>query len=100
MPTQPQDHKAKAEPFKFTVEGKSYTLPPIGEEAATSVPGGVTQDAVMYPDDNTVQMRLAYFMLEATKPKPEALEALRSLPTSEMLEVMAKWMGESSGSSD
>jgi hypothetical protein len=96
----PQDHKTKAEPFKFTVKGKSYTLPPIGEDAATSIPGGVTQDAVMYPDDATVQMRLAYFMLDATKPKPDALAALRSLPTSEMLEVMGNWMGESSGSSD
>lgn len=97
--TTPQDHK-KPDVFAFTVKGKKYVLPKITEATANKVPGGVTVDAVMYPDDGTVQMRLALFMLSAVDAKPEAMTALRSLPTDEMLEVVGNWMGESSDSSD
>lgn len=95
----PQDHK-KSDVFAFTVKGKKHVLPKITEATASKVPGGVTVDAVMYPDDGTVQMRLALFMLSAVDAKPEAMKALRSLPTDEMLEVVTNWMGESSASSD
>lgn len=95
----PADHKAKDAPFTFTVKGKSYTLP-NPHEHADQVPGGITMDAIMRPDDEMTQLRLGFAMLEAAKPDAKAIEALRSLPTSEMLEVFGRWMGESSGSSD
>ena len=98
--TAPQDHKAKDGSHKFTVKGKSYTLPPIGEDAASSIPGEITYAAIMEPDNDMVQMRLAFATLEAAKPSPAALAALKSLSTKEMLEVVGAWMGESSGSSD
>lgn len=96
----PQDRKAKATPFKFTVDGKSYTLPNVDEEVAQKVPGGITMDAVMKPDDAMAQMRLGFATLEATNPTPAAMAALRSLPTERMLEVFGRWLGESSGSSE
>lgn len=96
----PQDRQTKAGGYKFTVTGKSYTLPLIDENAASNIPGEITYAAVMSPDDDMVQMRLAFATLEAAKPTPAALAALKSLPTKEMLEVVGAWMGESSGSSD
>lgn len=96
----PQDRKSKAGPFKFTVDGKSYSLPAVDEEVAQKIPGGITMDAIMKPDDAFAQMRLGFATLEATGPTPAAMEALRSLPTERMLEVFGRWMGESSGSSE
>ena len=95
----PADHKAKDEGFSFSVKGKKYMLPPIGEEAALKVPGGVTQDAVMYPDDATKQMALAFHLIQYVGADPKSMAALRSLPTKDMLEIVGKWMGEGSGSS-
>lgn len=95
----PADHLSKDAPFTFTAGGKSYTLPNAGEHAE-QVPGGITMDAIAHPDDTMMQMRLGFAMLDAAKPTPKALEALRSLPTKAMLEVFGRWMGESSGSSD
>lgn len=109
MSTTPQD-KPKAEAaftFKAKVPGKdgkpvtkTFTLPPITTEAAGSVPGEITYAAIMSPDDDMAQLRLAFATLEAAKPAPAALAALKSLPHSEMLGVVYDWMGESSGSSD
>lgn len=96
----PADHKAKNAGHKFTVGGKTYTLPFVNEDAASNIPGKITYAAVMTPDDDMAQMRLALATLEAAKPTPAALDALQSLPTKEMLEVVGAWMGESSGSSD
>jgi hypothetical protein len=98
--TTPQDRKAKDGGHKFTVKGKSYTLPALGEDAASTIPGEITYAAIMEPTNDMVQMRLAFATLEAAKPTPAALAALKSLPTKEMLEVVGAWMGESSGSSD
>lgn len=101
MPTTPQDRKPKADaPFTFEVDGKKHTLPDVSEEAAASIPGGITYDAVMSPDDSMAQLRLGFATLEATSPKPESLAALKSLPTPKMLEVIGEWLGGSSGSSD
>jgi hypothetical protein len=110
MTTTPQDHKPKADaPFTFeaTIKNKDgkpikkrFTLPKMGEDAATDIPGEITYAAVMNPNDEMVQMRLAFASLEAARPSPAALDALRSLPTGEMLKVVGDWMGESSGSSD
>lgn len=94
----PADHKAKGDPFTFAAAGKTYTLPSATEHA-DQVPGGITMDAILRPDDEMAQIRLGFAMLEAAKPTPKAMEALRSLPTKDMLEVFGRWMGESSGSS-
>ena len=110
MPTTPQDHRPKADaPFTFeaTVPNKDgkpakkkFTLPRMGEDAATDIPGEITYAAIMHPDDEMVQMRLAFATLEAAKPTPAAMSALQSLSTGEMLKVVGDWMGESPGSSD
>lgn len=96
----PQDHKSKDGGHPFTVGGKTYKLPPVSEDAAASIPGEVTYDAIMRPDNEMAQMRLALSMLEACGPSASAKKALLSLSTKEMLEVVGSWMGESSGSSD
>jgi hypothetical protein len=98
--TTPQDHKAKTPGHRFTVKGKSFTLPPVSEDAANTIPGSITYAAIMDPEDQMAQMRLAFATLEAARPSDAALAALKSLSTKEMLEVVGEWMGESSGSSD
>ena len=97
----PGDRKPKAEAgHRFTVKGKTYTLPPISENAAESLPGEITYAVIMEPDNEMAQLRLAFASLEAAKPSEAALKALKSLPTSEMIEVVGEWMGGSSASSD
>lgn len=97
----PQDRKPKAEAgHKFTVKGKTYTLPAMSESGAETIPGEVTYAAVMEPENQMAQVRLAFASLEAAKPSEAALKALKSLPTSEMMTVVSEWMGESGGSSD
>lgn len=110
MPTTPEDHKPKADaPYSFEAvvkdkdgkpKAKRFILPRIGEDAASNLPGEITYNAVMNPDDDMAQMRLALATLEAAKPTAAALAALKSLSTDRMLEVVGEWMGESSGSSD
>lgn len=99
--TTPQDRKQKAATgHKFTVDGKSYTLPFPTESAVESVPGEITHASVMDPNDDAAQLRLAFATLEASKPSDAARKALLSLSTGQMLSVLGDWMGESSGSSD
>lgn len=96
MATTPQDHKVKADAgHKFTVKGKTYTLPAIKESSADQIPGEITYAAIMDPDDTMAQMRLAFATLEAAKPSEAAMKALKSLTTTEMLEVVGEWMGGS-----
>lgn len=97
----PQDRKPKADgSHKFTVKGKTYTLPAISENSAETIPGEITYAAVMEPENQMMQLRLAFASLEAAKPSEAAMKALKSLPTSEMLEIVGAWMGGSSDSSD
>lgn len=109
-PVAPQDHKPKAAPapHTFTVterdeDGneveKTYELPKVDEQAAAEIPGDISYDAIMNPESDMAQMRLAFATLEACKPGDELLKALRSLNTKRMLEIVGRWMGESSGSS-
>lgn len=101
MPTKaPQDHKAKDEGYSFTVGAKTYKLPNLSETAADAIPGEVTYAAVMEPDNDMAQLRLAFASLEAAKPSEAAMKALKSLPTTRMLEVVGEWMGKAGGSSD
>lgn len=96
----PQDRKTKDAGYQFTVKGKTYTLPKPDESAMSAIPGAITYAAVMSPDDQMAQMRLAFATLDAAKPTQAAKDALLSLGTDEMLEHVGAWMGESSGSSD
>lgn len=102
MPTKaPQDHKTKKdEGFAFKVGTKTYRLPQMTEKAANAVPGEVTMDAILAPEDNTAQLRLALASLKAANVSPAAMAGLRSLPTGEMLEVVLSWLGEQEGSLD
>lgn len=99
MPSQPQDHKKKSKNFTFTAEGKTYTLPDPRPHA-DKVPGGLTMDALENPDDESAQLRLGFALLRAAGPSDKAMSAFRSLPATEMFEVLGEWMGEFSGSSD
>lgn len=103
MPTTPQDRKKPAAAARFTFtgkDGKPYVLPEVDEAAAANLPGEITYDAVMHPEDEMAQMRLAFASLEACKPPAKSMAALKALGTNEMLEVVGRWLGESSGSSD
>jgi hypothetical protein len=98
--TTPQDHKAKGGEFTFAVGSKTYKLPPLSENAADSIPGDITYAAVMEPDNDMAQLRLAFASLEAAKPTEAALKALKSLSTTRMLEVVGDWMGKAGPSSE
>ena len=109
-PKQPADRKPKADaPFTFKAPGedkngkpitKTYTLPKVTEENAAKIPGGVTLDAIMKPDDQMAQLRLSLAQLDACEVPDATMKALRSLPTDQMMETIGEWLGESSGSSD
>lgn len=95
----PQDHKSKDDTFTFTVGSKTYKLPNLSETAADSIPGDVTYAAVMEPENDMAQLRLAFASLEAAEPTEAAMKALKSLSTTKMLEVVGEWMGKAGGSS-
>jgi hypothetical protein len=87
--------------YVFTSGGKSYTLKPIDEEAtAMRVPARVTQQALMHPDDQMRQASLAMHVLDSSGQDEKVMDALMSLTTGEMMEIIQEWMGESSGSSE
>jgi hypothetical protein len=86
--------------FTFTVGSKTYKLPKALGDAADSIPGEVTYAAVMEPDNDMAQLRLAFASLEAAKPTEAAMKALKSLSTTRMLEVVGEWMGKAGGSSE
>lgn len=96
----PQDRQPKGDRgTPFTVAGKTYYIPQPSEDATLSVPGRVTRAVVMNPDDQQAQLALAFHMLDTVKLTPAARVALDSLSTRDMLEVVGRWLGESSGSS-
>lgn len=90
--------KKKAEGFTFTHGDETHSLPPASE-AAARVPGKFMQDAIMETDD-AAEVRLRIAMLNASGATPEALDALREMPASEMMDIVLRWMGESRASSD
>lgn len=119
MPTpvakQPQDRKpAASKGTPFTVKewdpkanqgkgkevSRTYYLPEIGGDVSLDVPGKVTRAAVKNPDDEQAQMALAFHMIDLVKMPEKVRQAFDSLTTGEMMEVVGRWMGESSGSSD
>lgn len=107
MPTAktPADHKPKAgspdDGYRFTVDGVTYTLPPVTEEDAQKLPGSLTMDIVEKPDDPHTQAKYGFALLRLMV-KDDVVDALRSLPTGEMMEILGGWMmeGEQAGSSE
>lgn len=101
----PQDRKPKATEapgtHAFTVNGKRYVLPALTEEQVLTIPADITMDAVENPEDGVAQTRLTLATLRAADPPASVVEALRSLSTKDMLEIVGEWMnqGESEGSS-
>lgn len=84
--------------FTFTYDGEEHALPSAAA-AAAKVPGKFMQDAIMETDD-AAEMRLRIAMLNASGASPAALDALREMPASDMMDVVLRWMGESRASSD
>lgn len=109
MPNAPQDRKPKkADVYTFRHKNKTYRLP-SGETAAEKIEGRYLRDAAMEGEDG--QLRLGFAMLEQVDATPGALDALYSMPASQMMEHIHEWMnfkpsedepsvGESSASSD
>lgn len=103
----PDDHKAKNDAFAFTATTlnkkgepveKTFTLPPF-TDGVEQVPAWISQDAILSPEDETAQVRLAMAVLAASEVDGDARAALRTMTTGRMLEVLGEWMGESQGSS-
>lgn len=93
----PQDRKPKVTKYSFTdVDGKRHTLP-LASESAVKIPGKMTRDVIMDPDDEQAQLRLGFAMLEASGVAQETLDALYAKPTPDMLEVMGEWMTHGDG---
>lgn len=113
---QPTDHKPKKPEgvkFKAMVPGKpdedgnptkpvsrTFTLTPVDESVVERVPARYTYDVTMNPESDEAQIRLAFAYLDAMD-KPTVRDALLSLSTGEMMDVLRRWfVGESEGSSE
>lgn len=94
-PKKPQDRKPKAtkEPQGFTFEhdGKTYTLPDASAYAI-AVPGWVSADAILEPDNEIAQLRLGLAMLNAIDGHDDAKAALRAMTSGEMFGILGDWM--------
>ena len=100
-PKQPQDRKKKAteatEPeFTFDHDGKTYALP-TADKYAGNVPGGITADALLEPDNEVVQLRLGLAMLNAVEGHDEARAVMRSMSSQDMFTVLGEWMSFGDG---
>lgn len=105
---QPQDRKPKAKPYTFDVvervkvngrltnKTKTYTLP-FASKGAKTLPGKFTRDAIMSPDDESVQLRLGIALLEETGVDQETLDVLYAKPGEEMITILAEWMQHGDG---
>lgn len=97
---QPQDRKPKTGGgYEFEAGGKTYEMPPLGEDIMSRVPGGIVMDASVDPDDMQAQTRLAFAMVKAIEGHDETVAALRSLPFPEMARVAAEWATSTAGGS-
>lgn len=100
----PADRKPKTgtpeDGYRFTIGTQTYVLPPVGDRAE-ELPASLTMDAVENPEDMQAQARIGFALLRLIAP-PDALAALRSLSTAEMMKIVGEWMseGESDGSSE
>ena len=98
----PQDHKSKAPSrYSFTgADGVERELP-LASEGAELVPGRITRDVVMNPNDQEAQIRLAFALLDACGTDDETREAFYDLPTGEMVTHLRNWseFGDGDGAS-
>lgn len=98
----PADRKPKDTQgsYRFTVGRKTYVIPPVGEKGE-ELPAALTMDIVENPDDPHTQMKIGFALLRLVASE-EVIEALRSLSTAKMMEIVGAWMaeGESAGSSE
>lgn len=98
----PADHKPKDPPgsYRFTIGNKTYLIPPAGDKAE-ELPGSLTMDVVERPEDPQAQAAFGFALIRLVAP-PEVIEALRSLSTGKMMEIVGAWIneGESVGSSE
>lgn len=89
-PRKPQDRKPKASAgFTFDHDGQTYTLP-APSQALAKIPGRAFRDAML--DGEIGELKFGLRCVEAVDAAPEALEALYSKPTDEMLGLLGKWM--------
>lgn len=92
---QPQDHKPKPQPYKFTgADGKTYSLP-FASKGAAQVTGRQTRDAMM--DGEVGEVKLGFIMLDLCGAKQEAIDAILDLPADETVEHIAQWMKHGDG---
>lgn len=96
---QPTDRKQKAQGYTFTHKGKRYALPDFDEQRE-KIPGGVVMDALMDPNSELAEVRLALAALQVSSASDKAMAALREMPSGEMFKIVGEWMGETGGSSD
>lgn len=99
---EPQDHLPKKTrtladgagltPFQFEHDGTIYELPVADGEAAGQLAGQMVRDAVMNPDDEAAQLRLAIATVEASVNNPTTLKALYSKPWGEVGAILSRWM--------
>ena len=98
-PKKPQDRKPKATKsaeFTFEHDGTTYTLP-TADKFAQNVPGGITADAILDPESEVAQLRLALAMLAAVEGHDDAKAALRSMSSDRMFGVVGEWMNFGDG---
>lgn len=76
-------------PFTFTVDGRTYTLPPA--TAAGRIEAGLLIDA-LEGDDQFTEVRLGLAGLKAANVDPETMAALRSLPIEDFGPLLAAWL--------
>lgn len=95
----PTDHQSKAEGYTFTHKGKRYTLPDFTEQRGR-IPGGVVMDALMDPNSELAEVRLALSALQVSNVPAKTMAALREMPADDMFTIVGEWMGETGGSSD
>lgn len=96
---QPQDRKQKAEGFTFVHKGKRFSLPDFDEQRE-KIPGGVVMDALMDPNSELAEVRLALAALQVSAASEKTMAALREMPSGDMFRIVGEWMGETGGSSD
>lgn len=95
----PADHQKKTQGYTFLHAGKRYALPDFNEQRE-KIPGGIVMDALMDPNSELAEVRLAIAALNVSGASDKAMAALRDMPSGEMFRVVGEWMGETGGSSD
>lgn len=83
-----------AKPFKFTANGKSYTLP-NADKGRAALTGRDLRDATV--GGEVGMMGYLFKTLEAAEPDQKALDALYAMPQAEMMSVLDDWGSHGDG---